>query len=416
MVTIMSKINLLFAARSIFFWKRSAVCAGLLISLLWIATPAGAQSSNTYCRRVTFQNQIHWATSGAWSEDGMSVLVVDAYQDEILGVSRSNGTVSSWAETASLLGASALQDQLQKPRQIRPLGEGWLLLDKRETANLLSLNKLLDPTGSIVVQNRSLRGAGNLGEEIELNWIYDFASMGQGILAFADIIDSDGTDQGAFLYFEDSGLQQIFGRIRNDALVTFLYVRNMRYLAAIGKDGYILRLDGSARSTGPVVVKVRFGESKPDELEFFPEQFRKIPDLKNLPSRGPRKATVIYEREEAVAMAAGLYAWDHYLYLLGKEAIGQNRETTWWLVKLDPRDGTELARARLPTGAAHLTVVPGSDFWALIEKAPVEGVGRMHAPFMDHPSMVLVPTSWLESPSSSPLADGQVVECSLLGQ
>ena len=53
-----------------------------------------------------------------------------------------------------------------------------------------------------------------------------------------------------------------------------------------------------------------------------------------------------------------------------------------------------MSRVRLPTAAPHVTVVPG-DFWALIEKGPVQGIGSNHAPYMATSSMVLVPEAWL---------------------
>ncbi len=105
-------------------------------------------------------------------------------------------------------------------------------------------------------------------------------------------------------------------------------------------------------------------------------------------------------------MSVSIFARDQHLYLLGKGARDKRGATPWWLVELDPQDGSELNNVRLPTDAAHLTVVPGGDFWALIQKGPVQGVGSFHAPYMEISSMVLMPTQWLKAASSGvPLSE-----------
>ena len=361
-----------------------------------------AGSLSASCLSIDFGSQrpLHWSTSGAWSADDQDLLVVDTYKNEIIGVSLVDGKTRRWTEVVEDLGLRDLQAWVQDPKQFRATTAGWLLFDKNQGAKLIQLDDSLERIGApISVQQRTLKSSGGPPANIELNWIYDFAEMARGVFAFADIKRSSVSYESAFLYFNGAGEHRIFSSVANDHPVRGLYVRNIRFLAAIEDRGYFIDMAGESLG----ISTVSLSEPLPRSLPFFPEQFDGRLDLTNLAEYGPRKATEIYARQERQAMAVGLYAYSNYLYLLGKEAIDDNGDTAWWLVKLDPRDGEELGRARLPTTAGHLTVVPGKGFWAFVEKAPVEGVGRFHAPYMDIPAIKLVATAWLENPVNSPL-------------
>ena len=135
-------------------------------------------------------------------------------------------------------------------------------------------------------------------------------------------------------------------------------------------------------------------------LPFFPEDFLSCPRLENRPewvAARRRHSTEFYKRMETSSMPMSLYSWEQHLYLLAKEAA-KNSKTAWSLIKLDPLDGSEISRVRLPTDAFHLTVVPGHDFWALIEKGKFQGIGETNAPYMNTSSMSLIPAIWLENP------------------
>ncbi len=381
------------------------VAAILILVIRMVAHPLVAEDlPPAQCHRITFQGPMVWPTSGAWSEDGQALLAVDAYQAEILRISLQDGEVSGWSDVVGTLNTPELQPE--DPKQIRLADDGWLLLDKRKTAQIIEVSSSLQPTDSMLIQRRRFSNGTRQGGETVLNWVYDFVQMDSGILAFGDTTRPDGGYESAFLYFNKNGDYQAFARVENQAPARFLYVRNMRYLAALDTSGYILTLDNAAR-----LGEVRVGMPGVRELSPLPEEFRDVPSLKGLSVQGPRKATEIYERLENSSMAAGLYSWGRRLYLLGKEAISEGGTTKWWLVRMDPQDGAEISRVPLPTKAAHLTIVPGGDFWGLIEREPVAGVGSHHAPFMETPSMLLLPTTWLDNLNISPLSKNSDVEC-----
>ncbi|MCP4545527.1 MAG: hypothetical protein GY835_03540 [bacterium] len=281
---------------------------------------------------------------------------------------------------------------MKSPSTIRPAYGGYLVEDD-QSDKILYVNDHLE-----LLDDPILIGNRKMADNLRLLEVYDWSPMSEGILAFGDLESPEEYQESAFLYFDfdDAGQNQIFYRIAITDNVRNHYTRNMPYIATLGNVGYILFMDER-----PAIGEVTFGEGI-RRLQFFPEDFRSRPQLVRREAwtnagMGARQATHFYKSLEMSTMAAGLYAWDGYLYLLAKEAIAQNGETAWWLIKLDPRDGMELSRVRLPTGAAHLTVVTG-EVWGFIEKGPVQGIGAMHGPYMKTDSMVLIPAGWLEDP------------------
>ncbi len=104
-------------------------------------------------------------------------------------------------------------------------------------------------------------------------------------------------------------------------------------------------------------------------------------------------------------MVAGLFSGYEadgrgYLYVTAKGENHWEDGTPWWLLKLDPENGRELARLRLPEelSAAHVTVIPPQeDFWKIVERDAVIAIksGIELAPYMKTDMMTLVPSSWL---------------------
>ena len=367
------------------------------------------------CYVTAFKQPLLWATSGVWSEDGKQLLVVDAMKGEILGISPSDGVILSWPEVAASLGAKVFQPQ--SPAQLRSSENHSSLLQNQETVEILSLNTSFEHVNTIHPQTESTSASESVAVETDANKIvsiYDHATMGEGILAFGRIEGPDAEYYNAFVHFGNSSRQQIFYRIANEEATSVMCLRNLHCLTSIQSVGFVLLFD-----VRPEIGRVQLGGGRFQTLPFFPGDFQVLPDLRNLPKSSPRRATTIYQRLEATATVVGLYASGGQLYILGKEAMAKSGKTAWWIVEVSPHDGVELSRALLPTGAAHLSVIPGDRHWAIIEKDSVQGVGMHHVPYMDTRSMVLVPAAWMENLPASPLGGVQreatSVLCSRLG-
>ncbi len=379
---------------------------GLLavLSVMVLSGPSVAQDLEPdRCYRALLTPELpgyglEWPTSGAWSEG--QVLVVDAYAGHVVRISR-RGQVGSGLASTLPLEASGSQRPLARPSQIRAIDGGFLLEDEASD-DILRLNSYLEVSESTPVKTSDV--------PYERSSIYGWSPMGEGFLAFGDLKGPRGW-MSALFYFDKEGRLEIFYEVAIDAEVIDHYTRNTAYVAALGDVGYVLSVDETLS-----IGELRLGKGL-RRLPSFPAEFKNRPKFdeayrRRLRPHGARKATEIYRSYETATMASGLYAWGGRLYLVGKEAMASNGETDWWLIHIDPEDeGREKSRVRLPTGAAHLTIVPGSKFWALIEKGRVEGIGAKHAPFMDTASMVLVPTHWLENPNPGSPDEQLRVEC-----
>lgn len=358
------------------------------------------------CYRLSFSENrpFYWVTSGAWSEGGQRLLLVDTYKSEILGVSLQSGAVSGWDQVVDDLELVALGNRVQQPRQIHAGEDGWFLLDEQRGSSLLRLDSSLEfMSTEVAVANRVFYDSEARDSEVRVQRIYDFVEISAGFLA---VVSMERTLLGqgvvgvedAFVYFDQGNRIQVLERLAGDDPTRALYTRNVQLLASLGSCGYIMRL-----AAGAGIDEICPNDSSDRSLNLVPEEFNGVLDLSNLPRDDPRRAVEIYTREERAEIAVGLYPFEGYLYLLGKEGVGDDWGTTWWLLKVDPLDGSVQGRVRLPTTAAHLTVVPGMRFWALVEKGRVENVGRIHGPYMDISSVVIVPASWLKKPRYSPL-------------
>ena len=355
-------------------------------------------------RSVRLSEGFRWATSGVWHTGPKeeSLFIVDTIEDRVFVVSPSTGRVDR-------LDVGSPDSKFETlPTQIRAIDTGYLLLDDSQPSRILKLDNALRYVESFAVAGTFIDdGIEGSGEDNPvLTAIFDFLPMDSAgaALAFADLEGPGGPDvdspyYSAFLYF-DRYSQQIFERVANDQPERFLYTRNIQYMAVVDDVGYILSFLDDPRTDfidPPRVVEARLGVEGLQTFSELPEEFREKPDFEGLSSEGPRKATQIYQRVEAVAMAAGLYSWNGRLYLLGKERM-EGDSTAWWLVHLSLQDGREIARMRLDTdpATAHMTVVPGAR-WAFVQKGRVEGIGLLHAPYMETLSTMFVSAAWIET-------------------
>lgn len=387
--------------------------AGLAVAVLLLSSGGALQAlPSDQCHEVDIP-PLFLARGGVWADD--ELLVLDILKQRLLRfdpATREGGFLrdGAWQHPSSLK---------RRNGEILMLDEGTLGRGMPgPRSSIVRFDERMHPRDEkLPVKGRSLGTLQqSLGSRPVLEAIYDWQPMDEGIVAFGDVKIAGGAGwESAFLFLDEQGRQEVFYRLSPNAQVCNHYTLTFDYIAALRDRAYILFLDPV-----PKIGEVIPGRSGVRELPAFPEDFRNRPVLETRQGlastgQGARQATLFYEILEGSRMAAGLYARGEHLYLLGKEAIDAEGDTTWWLIQLDPTDGSELSRLRLPTEAAHLTVVPGSDFWALIEKGPVQGIGERHAPYMDTSSMVLVPTDWIEDPDSRPEKEEAMTACAPVG-
>jgi len=101
---------------------------------------------------------------------------------------------------------------------------------------------------------------------------------------------------------------------------------------------------------------------------------------------------------EKMSVPVGLYAWGEHLFVLMRRPMGGGNATRWSISKFEPQEGRLIGEVVLPTHAKHLTLIPGPQFWAILEKEVVHSAGKQEIP-----SMVLMPVEWFEGEGSKPL-------------
>ncbi len=363
-----------------------ALSVGLSIALL----PSSLQAQE----RVGFSEQLYWVTSGAWAPDG-DLLLADVLAESVVRVSRAGEM-----EVQRIFDADTTGSGKPRPSFLHVDSAGNLFLeDKRSRAiRIASINNFLGVENQTDL-NQASRDFEN-GEAV-LKTIYDWQPVKDGFVAYADLDYPDmrgpGQFKSAFVYFGADDLKEIIGRTMDGLSdVRNHYLRNMPYIASLngGEDVFILQMEEV-----PSILRLRLSKGavlEKEELRGFPEGFRTCPKLERKPEwirarQGARQATAFYKKIQDSRMAAGLYAWGGKLFLAAKDAIAPSEKTEWWMIELDPSTGSEVRRVLLPTAAAHVTIVPGDEDFAVIEKGRVEGLGRFGAPFMPISSMVLIP-------------------------
>jgi hypothetical protein len=282
------------------------------------------------------------------------------------------------------------------PHKIRPFGDQYLLLYVHPEAPSFRIAKL----------DQDLELGDPLAIPHSPAVIHDFTPLGeQGVLIFGNFFETDDPRNPTFVYYDVDSTKSIVYRERTLSLAErddetafyfYLYL-NMPSMASLGNTGYVLFFEGEQASLG----KVEAGAAEIVDLHALPEDFRNLPHLSEDFLRlretreGPRQATRLLRLAEGSRMPLGLYAWNDALYLLAKDRIDAAGETKWWLFSLDPQTGEETGRTELPSRAAHLTVVPGNEFWTLVEKQRVQPQGERGAPYMRTASLMLAPSKWL---------------------
>jgi len=145
---------------------------------------------------------------------------------------------------------------------------------------------------------------------------------------------------------------------------------------------FILRMD-------ELKLYRQVGADKPEALpidlgEATQQGFDQPPALPRFWSRAD--LTNVMAKVETSTMPTGLYAWDRFLFVTTR--IFDGTGTRWTVTKLNPETNEVLGTATIPTSANHLTIAPGPERWAFIEKGPVKGWNDNQ----EIPSILFVPS------------------------
>lgn len=335
-----------------------------------MALPAGAQrlggpKSFFNCKQVDLGVRPGWVLSGLWNE--RELVLLDNKYDEIKRYSFAGdfiGTIPSSVNQA--VGNLS-------PMAIQADGEGRMVLALVK-GRFLEMDKRYSPLAM-----RSALTSGIKKKAAEVLGTFQWAVAGDEIFAVGDV--SGSPDIPGFLRIQRSDPKsfKILQPLPADTSL-LMYRLGFPYVAAIGSDAFVLIFDGSS----PGLYKSRKGSGELERVGALPEGFELKPQLTTF--EAPADYATIMRTIERTDMITGLYSWEGGLYMVVRSF--DKGGTIWKLLTIDPGDAAVVDVQEIKTKANHVTVIPGKDYWAILEKREVR---RLLSQDID--SMLVVPAA-----------------------
>jgi tetratricopeptide (TPR) repeat protein len=332
----------------------------------------GSSFSVNHCRRLSLAVQPVWLSSAAWVE-GTSLLLADSLRGQLLRYA-ADGTFLDAAPPHVPEGDLAYV-RVQSSPTGEPVAENGvgLLWEKNASA-----------------PKREVKLVGRTGRDGTLKSVFQWSLLGNDeALAVANLLDAKGGWTSAIVRLPlAGGGYETLHPFDWEKPASILYRVGIPGLTSAGGAGYFLALEEDA--IGLYRVPAR---GEPQRLTTFPGI---EPELRAELARDQdmRHAPDLLRLLERTSLPAGLYGVGDDLFLLRR--VPQEKHPGWTLSRLDPRTGRALHTVSLPTAAPHLTVAPGEGSWAFFEKSSVPAIGQQSTP-----SMLLVPTAWIQGSLTS---------------
>jgi hypothetical protein len=347
----------------------------LSLLLLAIGVNANAAAKNA-CSRVQLRHRPAVANSGAWTANG-ELLIADALEKVLLLYGKSGRALGTIPEPiGSTLGKFY-------PQNVRSQQDRIFL--ETQHGGLMVLDQDYVPLTSKDVHAKSAR-LEMKGESIESLFLWE--PVGNDIISFSDLKDPKNPQnpwKSGFVRFPVDRPQD-FTVLKSqpyEASSRTFYQLAQPYIASLGNTGYVLLMDKQMQ-----IAKETKGKLEP--IHAFPEGLdRKAPSLPKFFSFDD--LVPVMSAVERSTMPTGLYGWEGSLFVLWRKVEGRTT-ARWYLTKIDPQADRVVGTVSIATSASHLSVVPGPESWAFIEKGPMRAVG-----VQDIGTLLLVPAERLRS-------------------
>ncbi len=315
---------------------------------------------------------------GAWTADGSELHLVDSLNKVIWRYS---------GETGELLGSvgEPLRSILRelRPNSGRPTASGMIL---QVHDDLLVLDKHYRPERKPISTRAAATTKSSSGRSLQ--GINQWAPVGQDIVAFGDVQGPPGPNEweGALVRFplSDPSRFQILKTVSVEDDERTLFRTAFPYISAIENTAYVLTMGNR-----PKIERNRRGSAELEPLKAFPPGIVFNPVITTV--KTPQDFVSLMITVEESEMVVGLYSWKGSLYVLARAPRGNG--TRWTLSSIDPIRDRYTGTVVIPTNANHLTVIPGPDQWAFLEKGRVEDYGRQNIP-----TAFFVPAKQLTTP------------------
>ena len=329
--------------------------------------------------RVPLVPKPGWSVSGVWSTSGDSLLLVDAKTSQVLEYRRTGELVRRL--TVPMEGTTVFS----RPSWIRRWPGGYIV--EQEDAGFVTVNPTFEARQGFDLMEAT-RGT-DLGSVAVFQWA---TLSSEELVALGDVQEKTGQWKSGLLRVRlgHPPRVEMVTELRGDPEDLDVYLVGLQYLTSLGGRGYFVEMS----ETPPVLVEIRpepdggtavrrvpiFSETTRGGLPLFRPYLSELGAVNEMPG--------VFAELERSFMVSGLYAWEGRLYLLIRRPRQGVAGSTWSLATLDPESGIARGRIDLPTTAAHVTLIPGPESWAVLEKGPVRGFGQQ-----DIPSLLLLPSS-----------------------
>ncbi len=346
------------------------VAAGPVVALILLSGCSAVRTPEPACRPLEVAEfPLLGGIRGTWMDDERFVLA-DLHQSRLLVYSTSEGLVrivNGWE-------SDDLELNFVSPMDIQPWGDGFVLADSfRDAERLFELDAALRPVRLLWEGDARRTEEGWVGEKI--------VNLGE-LVALDDRLylraERFSGPREANREYAEFGLDH-----RSDPLERALGERRswpgfaggrdspgmpLRHLAASGRRSATVF---ALRYSPAVFLQELVGEGR--SLKAFPELPTALPTL---PQASQDRMAEFYAALEASSYPAGLYGDEDSLYVLMRDATGG--EPGWDLHRIDPQRDEVIGRVRLPTKAAHVSLLPGRRYWVLEESS--SGLDRSFRP------------------------------------
>lgn len=345
------------------------VAAGPVFTLLLLSGCSAVQPPEPACRPLEVAEfPLLGGIRGTWMDDERFVLA-DLHQSRLLVYSTPEGLVrivNGWE-------SEDLDLNFVSPVDIQPWEDGYVLADGLTDGDrLLGLSADLRPV-RVLWESDIEKGRGKWrGEDVfAFSWM---VALRDRLYVQASRLTDEEHSEREFAEFGPS-LQpnQPGGALRE--LAAWPGFEGEREWHGSFHD--LATTGGRAASA----FALRFSPAEPFVQELAGDgrrldAFPRLPaPMSVLPPGGPEGRDAFYAALEASSYPAGLYADEDGLYVLMRDATGG--EPIWDLHRIDPQRDEVTDRVRLPTNAAHVSLLPGRKYWVLEESTSgLEGFFR----------------------------------------
>lgn len=329
-------------------------------------------------QRVPLAPKPGWSVSGVWSTSGDSLLLVDARDSRVLEYSKSGELLRRL--TVPFEGTTVFS----RPSWIRPWPGGYIV--EQEDAGFVTVNPKFEAR-----QGFDLIEA-TRGTELKSVAVYQWAPLGsKELVALGDVELGSGEWKTGLLRVRlgHPPRVEMVHELPGQPEDLDMYLVGLQYLTSLDGRGYFVEMSESP----PVLVEVTpedgstavrtiplFSRASRGEQPVFRPYLSELEAVNEVPGA--------FAELERSFMVSGVYGWEGRLYLLIRRPRRGVEGSTWSLTRIDLESGVTRGRIDLPTTAAHVTLIPGPESWAVLEKGRVKGFGQQ-----DIATLLLIPSS-----------------------